>query len=427
MPMETIAINYGDNIIDLFIPKERLVWRVSPHRSAHRDNKQNAVEAIEETLGNPVATKALGELVKGRPNIMIVVDDNTRPTPVNKILPIVVSELNKSGIEDNSIRVMIALGTHRKMSHSELYEKLGKDICKRLTVLQHDYMDENNLINLGYTASGIPVKINRQYHKADFKIAIGNIIPHVNAGWSGGAKILLPGICGKETIDKFHLNASLNLDKIQARADNFIRQEMEEIASKAGLDFIINTILDREGNIFGIVSGHPVLAHRKGVELAKRLYSFRINEKADLTIVSSYPADIDLWQASKALTVSTMVTRPKGSIVLVSPCTEGVTPSHPVVMELGKTPAMDVFKAVASGKINDVTGASIHMEITSATFKYCVYLFSEGIDEKEAQKLGIKKTYNLQQFIDNYIMEYPQCKIGVINMGSELIPDIVET
>jgi len=419
-----MKINYGKQELDLsaLIPQNNLAWSIFPHQTT---SEREDEEIIIDSLEKPIGTEKLSQIAKHRSNAIIVVDDITRPTPTKEILPIVVLKLNNSAIQDKDIKILVASGMHRVMNQKELYGKYGENICRRIKILQHNCQDKENLIDLGVTNSGISIKINKYYYNSDLKIVIGNIVPHVNAGWSGGAKMLLPGISGKQLIDDFHLKASQNIDKIQGKVDNIIRCEMEGVARKVGLDFLINTILSKiagEVKLLYMVAGHYIDAHRKGVELAKKIFGFTIDEKADLTIVSSYPMDADLWQASKALTMATMVTKSGGSLVLVSPCYEGIAPDHPIVIKLATTSREHVYSLIEKGEIIDKAGAAIHMEINSSVNNYKVYLYSSGISRIDANTIGFTKIDNLHEFIKDYIYKNSDKKIGVINMGSELVP-----
>ncbi len=182
-------------------------------------------------------------------------------------------ELNKAGIPDKDITVLIALGTHRYMSQEEIRDCFGKEVTRRVKILNHERKDKANLINVGSTPSGISIGVNKITYKADYLIGVGSIVPHSLAGYGGGAKIVQPGICSWETTGKTHL-LPMKKDEFFAlvgNPENKVRLEMEEVARIVGLNFIVNVVLNSEGEIVKVVSGDPVKAHREGIKVAKEI------------------------------------------------------------------------------------------------------------------------------------------------------------
>lgn len=168
------------NFAEILIPKE-----VSP--------VENLEETTRQALARPIGCSPLSELVKPSDRVLIVIDDNTRLTPVNKLLPILFSDLKKKQVRDGQIKVLIALGTHRPMTPEEIKLKVGEAVYGRVEVMNHDYKDKGELMDLGKTANGTPIEMNRLALEADFLIGIGSIVPHHVARYSGGSKIILPG------------------------------------------------------------------------------------------------------------------------------------------------------------------------------------------------------------------------------------------
>lgn len=421
--LKQIVLNYGKKDIELSIPKNMIAWQVAPKKVLN-DRELNVI--IRDSLENPINTKKIEELAKDKKDAIIVIDDNTRPTPVKLILPEVIRKLNKADIEDKNIKILVALGTHRKMTKEELIEKCGENILNKYEIIQHDYQDESGLVYLGLTDTGIPVSINKAYYASDFKITIGNIIPHVDAGWSGGAKILLPGICGKETINSFHLKSTLNKDGVFGKTENCIRRDMEHIAKIVGLDFLVNTVLDVDENLAHVVSGHYINAHREGVRLAKKLFEFKSEGKVDMVIVSSYPADEDFWQAGKAISAAGPMVKNGGNILLISPCYRGIAPDHPILIELAGKEPDEVMKLIDKKELHDLAGAAVYIDVFKTKEKFDILLYSEGINGKDAEKIGFKKTNNIKEFLEQYVAANPFNRIGIINRGTEMMPNIEE-
>lgn len=283
--------------VEEFYPREAGEWCVVDEDSL-----------IAEALDNPIGTPALSERLSPDQQVLIIVDDNTRTTPVNRILPHVLDRIKKAGVPSEHIKFLVALGTHRPLKEEELNRKLGSEICQKYLVYNHNWQDRNSLINIGRTPSGIDIWINQHLRESDFIIGIGHIVPHRVAGYSGGGKIIQPGVCGPITTGQTHwLSAYYSAGEILGRPDNPVRKEIEEVALRAGLKFILNVVQDKTGRVVGAFAGDPIKAHREGCKLAQRMYGVPIKEKADIVIAEAFPAELELWQATKALQAADMV------------------------------------------------------------------------------------------------------------------------
>ena len=246
-----------------------------------------AVDDIEarvaEAIAAPIGVPRLREMARGARRVAIVSDDATRPTPVADILPPILGELRASGVPDDAITIVMANGSHRLMTANEIEQKLGPGVARRFKVVNHDYRAPD-LVDFGCTPSGVPIHVNKEIADADFVIGLGSIVPHRYCGWSGGAKIIQPGVCGEETTVATHLMITRDPSVRLGNVENVVRHEMEEVAARAGLRFIVNVILNADCQVVGIVAGHPVAAHRSGVSKALEVCGTRIREKADLVI-----------------------------------------------------------------------------------------------------------------------------------------------
>lgn len=171
-------------------------------RAVHRKTREipDQTQVIWDGLENPIGTAKLDDLLKPGHNVVIMVDDITRPTPAARILPLILEKIHAVGIPDRAVRFFVGLGTHRPMTEEELRIKLGDGVLAHFEVINRDYRD-GDYVDLGQTESGTPVEINREVLEADFKIAVGNVIPHISAGWGGGSKMILPGVCSAMTTD----------------------------------------------------------------------------------------------------------------------------------------------------------------------------------------------------------------------------------
>ncbi len=258
---------------------------------------------VRESLENPIRSPRLSNMnLKGK-KVTVVIDDLTRPTPVDLIFPHVLEELTRAGLPD--ITIVIALGTHEAMNPEEIKARLGVSDIKPFTVANHNCHREEELRYLGETPMGTRVKINKHVADADLVVSIGTIEPHLLVGFGGGLKNIIPGCSGMESIAATHLmgNASTRFCNVGKMGEEVLnRRELESGALLfSGAYFIINTVLSPRKEIIGVFSGHPVAAHRKGCELAALVYSIPVREKYDILLINSYPMDTDLRQGTKCL------------------------------------------------------------------------------------------------------------------------------
>lgn len=292
-------------------------------------------EKIKEHIKNPLGTENLSNLAKDKEKIVIVVDDMTRTTPVSKILPYVIKELYSVNIKDDQITILLALGAHKPMSREDCIKKLGKDITDGFNIENHHPYE--NLIDLGKSKLGTPIHINKTYYESDLKISIGGVIPHPLAGFGGGAKIVLPGISGIETLEANHSAAMRGIGAGIGRMTK-VRKDIEDIAEKVGLDFSINVILNEIGDIAALNAGHFKVAHRRAMEMGKKYYKTEVPLENDIAFFNLYPEDSELNQAIKGFNF--LMTAPKkmlkrnGTIVLLSSSYEG-RGYHSLIAETG--------------------------------------------------------------------------------------------
>ncbi len=265
------------------------------------------------------------DLIRAGNRVAVLCDDHTRPTPMRGMLSALLDRLLSWGISRDHIQIFVAYGLHPPMKEEELEARFGKEILSRFPICHHDAHEERNIAFLGYTASGTPVYVNRAVMDADFRIGLGNISLSKEAGYGGGAKILMPGVCGAETIYGSHGKVCRHPNQIGRINGNPIREEIEEVGRMAHLDFIINTILNEEDEICRLVAGDPFTAFREGVRFFNDVYRFPLEDPFDWCLAGSSPYDFEFYQANKAISAASLGVRDGGTIVLVSPCDKGIS------------------------------------------------------------------------------------------------------
>jgi len=387
---------------------------------------KEAGEMIAEALANPIGTPKLSELAKPNQKVVIVTDDTTRTTPADIIIPYLLDELYKAGIKQEDIKILIALGTHRPLNKQELIKKLGRSVVDSFNVINHEWQNKDAMEYLGTTSGGIEIWVNKEVINADLVIGIGHIVPHRIAGFSGGGKIIQPGVCGEITTGQTHwMSAFYTGKEILGRADNPVRKEIEAVSKKVGLDFIVNVVQDRKGLLVGVFAGDHIKAHRRGCEIAKEVYGVEIPELADIVIADSYPADVELWQATKAIHNAELALKKNGVIILNSPCTEGISVS--LGKEIGKCGFKTLEEARQMLKNKEVTDLNVlsYLVRTGEVIKKRakVILVSRGIDEKTAQKLGFYYARSPKEALNKaYRLAENITAITVLRQGGEILP-----
>jgi len=406
----------------LDVPEHNLLGIFSPSTVKMEETEE---EIIERTLSHPIESEPLSKMLKGCKDVLIAVDDYTRTTPVQKILPRLMKELDMGGIKPSGIKILIALGTHRPMTEEEMIKKVGKEILKRYPILNHHWWDSSQLSYLGETEEGTSIFVNRLVEEVDFIIGIGQIVPHRVSGFSGGGNIIQPGICGEETTGRTHwLSAQFSGQEILGKIENPVKKEIGRIAQKAGLKWIINTIQDGSGRLIEVVAGDPFQAYRTGAVRSHQVYQSELPQEADIVIADSHPYDSELWLASKGIYAAELAVKQGGVVILVSPCPEGVSPSHPEVLEWGYQTFEEVDQKVQKGIIKKLTVAA-HLVHVGRVIKERAkgIMVSQGISKGETERLGLLYAREPQEALEiAFSLLSREAKVAVLQRGGEILP-----
>lgn len=417
-----VTIPYGKDEVSFDVPDKNFCELLEPSEP-HFSNDEDLV--IEEALDNPIGSKRLEEIVKGKKTVSIICDDMSRPTPVHKILPHIIKRLEKGGIKKEDMKIIIALGSHRYMTEEEIIAKFGKYIYENYTIVNSAFKDEESLVLAGVAEDGSKIYITKDAAASDVRIGIGNIIPHPVMGWSGGGKILFPGVSGEKTVALFHIMGGLHDDNLFGCDESPVRHSIESWVKVIGLDFIVNTALTGDFRIYKVVCGDYVKAHRQGVKYAKEIWGAKTTKKADIMIVSSYPADQDFWQSGKGLySAENGLVKEGGAIILVSPNYEGIGP-HPELYEyMGDDDAHN--KLVKAKDDDSIPGDRLAMSVGTAMAKMRmrreIIMVSDGVgkDACDKCKIGYYPLSQIQKAIDDTIKKYDNPVVSVISHGGDL-------
>jgi len=417
--MAEVDIRYGPAWTSFRLRAANLLANVGMR---HVEPARDLQQTLAHALAAPIGCAPLRELARGRSRVVVLVDDLTRPTPTYLLLPAVAAELAAAGVRDEQICILVATGTHRPMTPEELEKKLGAEALARFHVVNHDYRIAEEQVDLGVTPSGIPITVNRLVAEADFVVAIGNIVPHRYCGWAGGAKMIQPGVGGEATTAGTHLMITKDPDARLGVVENRVRREMEAVAERAHLKFIVNTILDRNANVVDVVAGDFREAFRRGVARALEVYSAPLRGQADIVVASAYPSDINFWQAGKALYSADLVVREGGVIILASPCYEGVG-EHGEFVDLLQHDYRTLDRMIADGRVHDRVGAAAALAVALVLGRASLWLVTEHVGEDEASRMNARRFTDLQAAVDAALAHYgPRAKVTVLHEATEILP-----
>ena len=315
-----IELGFGVGTQAIDVPEGRLLGVLTPNSIAH---SLTGEAAVRHALQNPIGTPRLPQIIKPGERIAIITSDITRPMPTYAVMPALLEELYAAGVRKEDITLVFALGCHRRQTREEREKLAGKEVFAQIRCVDGD-MDD--CVHIGLTARGTPVDIVRTVAAADRRICLGNIEYHYFAGYSGGAKAIMPGCSTREAIQHNHSHMTEDSACAGKIHDNPVREDIEEAAKMVGVDFILNVVLDENKQIIHAVAGDVTEAHRAGCAFVDRLYATGIQRRADIVVVSQggAPKDINLYQTQKALDNAKHAVRDGGVIILVGACQEGL-------------------------------------------------------------------------------------------------------
>ncbi|HEU4827590.1 MAG TPA: lactate racemase domain-containing protein, partial [Gemmatimonadales bacterium] len=323
------------------------------------------------------------------------------------------------------ITILTARGSHRRMDEAELPKKLGA-LRDRFDVHRHDWLDEPALHDFGRTSDGTRVTANRLLTEADFTLGIGSIAPHGIKGFSRGAKIVFPGVAGRELQDRNQWEAAqYPSERVMGIAENPMRHRIEEAARIVGLRYIVTRVSDGTGRLVGCLAGDVVSAHRAGCRLSLKINEVVLPARADIVLADAHPADRDLWQSAKGVYSGTMAVRDGGSLILVAPNPEGVADNHPVMLEVGYRPFGELARMVEAGRVDDLVGIAVLADLAQVIDRVDCIMVSPGIGRDQAERLGFRAARSVQEAIAlAQERQGRDASIAVLRRGGHLLPRV---
>lgn len=313
------AIKYYKDLVSFQIPDENVLGEILPNTCPSVESEE---KEVKRALSEPFDSPLLSDVVRPGEKVVIITSDVTRPVPSRIIIPCLLDELRKAGVENKDITVVFGLGSHRKQTEEEQKNLVGEEVYGQVRCIDSN---PDDCVHLGTCKNGTPVDIFRTVAEADRRILVGNVEYHYFAGYSGGMKAIMPGVSSKEAIQANHKNMIRPGAFAGNLVNNPVRDDIEEVRNFINVDFIVNVTLDDHKKIAFAAAGHPVTAHRKACEFLDKIYKKKVKEPADIVVVSTggYPKDINLYQAQKSIDNVKHIVKKGGIMIVAASCKEG--------------------------------------------------------------------------------------------------------
>ncbi|UCE06840.1 MAG: nickel-dependent lactate racemase [bacterium] len=420
-----IKIDYGKSGLWIDVPAKNLFKILSMKDSQPIDNP---ITSVKKALESPIGSLPFAQLARGKKSACIVICDITRPVPNKILLPPLLYTLEENGIQRENITILIATGIHRPNLGDELVYLVGEEIASNYQIVNHYAMKQETHTYIGKTSRGTDVFVDSTYVNADLKITTGFIEPHLMAGFSGGRKLICPGISSLDTVKVMH--SPKILEHPNAREGliegNPFHEESLEIAKMARMDFIVNVALNENKQITGIFAGDMEKAHEQGVAFVREQVGHIVSEPVDIVITTSagYPLDATFYQSVKGLTAALPVVKEGGTIILAAECQEGL--GSPEFSQLvSETIDIDIFMQNIFRDDYFVVDQWQFEEFAKVVRKVDVYLYSEGVPKKDKDKMLVTPIDSVEDGIEMALDRYGEnTRIAVIPKGPYILVDV---
>jgi len=418
-----IHLDYGKTGLDVDLPDDRLVGPLAIRPAAPLAEPE---KAIAGALASPIGSPPLREIARGRKNACILVCDITRPVPNRLILPPMLRTLEEAGIARKDILILIATGLHRPNEGDELVELVGPDVAANYRVENHHGKVREEHDFLGTTPNGVPVWLDARYVRAHLKITTGLIEPHLMAGYSGGRKVICPGIAGLETVKVWHGPRFLQHPKADCGivAGNPVHEENTHIALMAGCDFIVNVCIDGQRRVTWVGAGDMIRAWEEGVRFVETVVKVGVPQPCEVVVTSSagYPLDTTWYQAVKGLTGAMPIVKPGGTIVLAASLTEGVG-SYEFQQRIAAFPDLSRFYG-AQAKLPVCEMDEWQLLMQAKVLERCkVKVVTQGLPAETLRRCYVEPAASVEQAVAESLAEYgPAARVAVIPKGPYVLP-----
>lgn len=409
------TLGYAKSSVSFELDEKNLMCELHPNKV---EIGLTGAAEVERALAEPIGSQKLGEIVHPGEKIAIITSDMTRPMPSAVVLPPVLSELERASVRREDVTIVFALGSHRHQTEDERRRLVGDKIFDSYRCIDSD---QDDCVNLGRTSRGTPVDIFAPVAKADRVICLGNIEYHYFAGYSGGAKAVMPGV---STYAAIQANHSRMVEE-QAKAGNIdgnpVRSDIDETERFVHIDFIVNVVLDEDKRVIKAVAGDYIKAHREGCRFLDSFYKIAIPGRADIVITSpgGFPKDINLYQAQKALDNSKHAVKDGGVIIFVASCAEGYgSPVFEKWIMDANSPDDLITRVKEHFQLGGHKAAAIAMVLKKATI-----LLVSDMKPELAEKIYMEPMPTVQAALDKaFELQGHDAKVILMSHGGSTLP-----
>lgn len=422
-----ITLEYGRTGLPVELPDDN-VLKVLRYRPAEPLSDPRAT--IRELLWRPTGTRPLVEIAAERRSACIVICDITRPVPNEVILSEVLPVLEMAGIPREKILILVATGLHRPNLGDELREVVGPSLVDQYRIENHVGQKREEHEYLGESPRGVPIWIDRCYLQADLKITVGLIEPHFMAGYSGGRKLICPGIAALETVGAWHSPRFLEHPRAQAGSleGNPVHEENTWIARRAGCDFIVNVVLDEHRKIVHAVAGDMEEAFLQGVRFVDTMVRDSVSQPADIVITTSagYPLDATFYQSVKGMVAAEPIVKPGGTVILAAEISEGIgSAEFRRIFDENRT--LEEFMERIMGQDYFRMDQWQIEEMAKVRRKARIVVVTNGLTPEQLARLYVESAPSVEEAVADCLRRYgPQATIAVMPKGPYLIAEVAQ-
>jgi nickel-dependent lactate racemase len=423
--MNKIEIAFGHRQLEITLPggaQPTMIRKVSLPKLVDQQ------QAIRDALDHPVSAKPFRTLATGRQSACILICDITRPVPNKLFLRPMIEDLIKAGVPAKKISVLVATGLHRSNEGAELEELVGDPwVLDTVRVENHFARNDADHVDLGRTARGTPVKIDRRFLEADLRIATGLVEPHFMAGWSGGRKVIAPGVAHHETIRTFH-SARFMEDPLAVQcnlAGNPLHEEQLEIVRMIGEVYALNTVLDEERDLVYVNFGEVTASHAATVQFITSSTAIPVPRRFHTVLTSSagYPLDKTYYQTVKGMVTPMDILEPGGTLIIASECSEGFgsaefRSAQAKLVEIGPERFLATLKAKSFAEIDEW---QTEMQMKPMRLGH-IQLYTTGLDGEERRITGVEMIESVEEAVRQSIEEHGDPAVAIIPEGPYVIP-----
>ena len=418
-------LEYGRTGLDVNLPEAPLVRKLAYKDAAPLADPDGD---LLELLENPIGTPSLRELAAGRRDACILICDITRPVPNEMILRPVLKILEEAGIPREKIVILNATGLHRPNEGEELVEMVGRYIVENYRIENHHGQVKEQHTYLGESPRGVPIWLDSRYVNADFKMTTGLIEPHFMAGFSGGRKVICPGIAALETVKVWHGPDFLEHPKADSGilTGNPVHEENTWIAQKAGCDFIVNVVIDGARRPLKWVAGDMIEAFHEGVDFVRGVVTDTLSEPVDIVVTSGagYPLDTTFYQCVKGMMGALPIVKEGGTIILAGSMSEGI--GSPQFQQLfAENESLEVFVERILGKDYFVMDQWQLEELAKVRRKAKVKVVTDGLPAETISTLFVEAAESVEKAVEESLAEYgPSATLAVIPKGPYVLAQV---